>query len=175
MESSHIRIHLHLLSFYTSKPRPIHHYLQLVSNSLDYHSEDPAFRVFSHHRKIIKMCMHKRFVYSCNHFDWGIQVQACELQKAHDAGFLSICCDTMNTHPLHSRKISQMCSRCEVEKAAVTGKVMRVREKLKELNAIMQRIQEKKTSASDEEKESSAGSGCNGEADMEVENRASQA
>jgi hypothetical protein len=100
------------------------------------------------------MCWHKRFVFFCNHFSFGDEVKACDIQRAFDDGTSEVVCDTMFSHPLHSRRFGQVCSDCEKKKVRTSANISKLKEILRELDQTMQRVQHKE----EQDEKSPAGS-----------------
>lgn len=88
------------------------------------------------------MCYHKRLLYtSCHHIAWGPQIRPCNLQRAHDDGYLELGCETMFAHPLHSLCIQSSCKACVVRKRKTDDVAERVRKVIGELRNRVEKLE----------------------------------
>lgn len=86
------------------------------------------------------MCWNNRVIYSCGHDRWGIQIRACEVQKAFDNGTDQTECDTMNSHPLHCRKVSPVCKKCSKKTSRLNSRIGAAKLMMKEVNETVERL-----------------------------------
>ncbi|KAH6670429.1 hypothetical protein B0J14DRAFT_446903, partial [Halenospora varia] len=76
------------------------------------------------------MCYHKRYIFSCAHYTWGVEVLACDVPD----------CYTMYSHPLSARKLQMLCRTCEgkVQKTKNASQVLK--EQISKLHADLDRL-----------------------------------
>jgi hypothetical protein len=86
------------------------------------------------------MCIHKRILFSCNHYTFAQQVRPCEIEAAFLTGHLSMPCDTIVAHPLHSLSVQRCCNTCEKKKAKFDRTAAKLKTALSEIKQKLEQV-----------------------------------
>jgi len=80
------------------------------------------------------MCLHRRTVYTdCNHGVWGGIVVPCKRERAFYTSEAADGCDRMESHGLHTFRVSGLCLECTASKEKMDGQFARLRDCLRSL------------------------------------------